>query len=32
MQGDARNTTKNLEEMGIERGQLSLVINGTPYP
>ena len=32
MQGDARNTAQNLESAGIKRGQLSLVINGTPYP
>ena len=32
IQGDARNTAANLESMGIKRGQLSLVINGTPYP
>jgi len=32
MQGDARNTAQNLESAGIQRGQLSLVINGTPYP
>ena len=32
IQGDARNTAQNLESAGIKRGQLSLVINGTPYP
>lgn len=32
MQGDARNTTQNLESAGIKKGQLSMVINGTPYP
>jgi hypothetical protein len=32
IQGDARNTVQNLESAGIKRGQLSLVINGTPYP
>ena len=32
VQGDARNTIENLESSGIERGQLSLIVNGTPYP
>jgi hypothetical protein len=32
MQGDARETAKNLDSLGIKKGQLSLVINGTPYP
>jgi tRNA G10 N-methylase Trm11 len=32
MQGDARETSKNLDSLGIKKGQLRLVINGTPYP
>jgi hypothetical protein len=32
VQGDARETAKHLEQAGIKKGQLSLVINGTPYP
>jgi hypothetical protein len=30
--GDARETSRILRENGVKEGQLSLVINGTPYP
>jgi len=32
IQGDARNLSQILEEQGIKKNQISLVINGTPYP